>query len=316
VAALRGGAGEGAAARLAAVVPTVGASPHLERCLEALRREGLETVVVHQGAGEPPAAATRLADRLLRLPANLGFAAATNLGIAATSGEYVATVNDDAVVEPGWAAALAAALDADPRAAAAQGSNLQLADPARLDGRGLAWNRWWQAVQVGHGEPAARPTAAAEEVFGASATAALYRRSALQAVASETGIFDERLGAYYEDADLACRLRRAGWSALWVPAARALHAGSVTGDRRRRWRLAHIYGNRWAVAARCLGRRFPVAVGRMAVRDLADLAGALGRADLAAAAGIAAGWARAARLLPGSIHRGPAVATVCRPEPE
>jgi GT2 family glycosyltransferase len=291
--------------RAAAVVPTVGASPHLERCLEALRAEGVETVVVHQGAVAPPAAAVRLADRLLRLPANLGFAAATNLGIAATAGDYVATVNDDAVVEPGWAAALAAALDADPGAAAAQGTNLMLADPSRLDGRGLAWNRWWQAVQVGHGEPAVEGRAAAEEVFGVAATAALYRRRALEAAAPAPGeVFDPRLGAYYEDVDLACRLRRAGWRALWVPAARALHAGSVTGDRRRGRRLARLYGNRWAVVARCLGRRFPAAAPRMAARDLADLARALARADLAAAAGIAAGWARALALLPGALHRG------------
>lgn len=315
------------AGRVAAVVPTIGASPHLERCLGALRREGVETVVVYQGTGEPPAAAVRLADRVLRLPANLGFAAATNLGIAATAGEYVAAVNDDAVVEPGWAAGLVAALDADPRTAATQGSNGMLDDPSRLDGRGLEWNRWWQAVQVGHGEPVAdlppqgEPSGAVEEVFGVSATAAVYRRSALEAVSGVRAdgrlqIFDEGLGAYYEDADLAGRLRRAGWTALWVPAARALHAGSLTGDRRRRWRLTRIYGNRWAVAARCLGRRFPAAVPRMAARDLADLARALGRADLAAAAGIACGWVRAVRLLPASIHRGPAVAPVPASEPE
>jgi len=42
----------------------------------------------------------------------------------------------------------------------------------------------------------------------------------------------------------------------------------------------------------------------MAVRDLADLVRALGRADLTAAAAIAAGWARALALLPGALHRG------------
>lgn len=365
MAAVSGGAGGGTAGRLAAVVPTIGASPHLERCLEALRCEGVETVVVHQGADEPPPAAARLAGRLLRLPANLGFAAATNRGIAETSGDYVATVNDDAVVEPGWAAALVAALDAEPRAAAAQGSNLRLDDPARLDGRGLAWNRWWQAVQVGHGEAVPAPSmpverasggaaatagevepgvspgkraASPEEVFGVSATAAVYRRGALEAVASARGsrrraadygsagqageapveseVFDPRLGAYYEDADLACRLRRAGWTALWVPAARTLHAGSVTGDRRRRWRVTRIYGNRWAVVARCLGRRFPAAMPRMAARDLADLALSLRRTDFATVAGIVAGWTRAARLLPGSIHGGRPVLPVSAPEPQ
>jgi GT2 family glycosyltransferase len=351
---------------VAAVVPTAGLSPHLERCLEALRAEGIEAVVVHQGEGEPPEPARRLAGRVLRLPRNLGFAAATNVGIAATAGDYLATVNDDAVVEPGWASALIAALDADPGAAAAQGTNLQLADPARLDGRGLAWNRWWQAVQVGHGEAAAAtamprstrssawqmqvghgeaaaataegaarsapdarpapppdggseavqgthrsmspeivPDAPPREVFGVSATAALYRRSALEAVALAPGeVFDERLGAYYEDVDLACRLRRAGWGALWEPAGRALHAGSATGDRRRRWRLTRLYGNRWAVVARCLGRRFPAAAPRMAARDLADLARAFDRGDLSAAGAIAAGWARALALLPRALHRG------------
>ena len=293
-----------AGGRVTAVVPTVGASPHVERCLEALRSEGIATVVVHQGDREPPEAASRLAGRIVRLPLNLGFAAATNVGIAAAAAEFVATVNDDAIVEPGWAAALVAALDADPAAASAQGSNLQLADPARLDGRGLAWNRWWQAVQVGYGEPAPDGSEAIEEVFGVSATAALYRRSALDAVALAPGeVFDLRLGAYYEDVDLACRLRRAGRSALWVPAARALHAGSVTGDRRRRWRLTRLYGNRWAVAARCLGRGFPAAVPRMAARDLADLARAVGRADLAAVTGILTGWRRALALLPRALHR-------------
>lgn len=302
--------------RVSAVVPTAGGSPLLGRCLAALSRDGgdaLELVVVVQGeaaaltaaAGAGASEVLGLADRVLRLPANRGFAAATNHGVAAAGGDYVATVNDDALVEPGWLAALVAALDADPQAAAAQGTNLVLDRPTVVDGQGLAWNRWWQAVQVGRGgapPPAGEPP---REVFGVSATAALYRRAALDAVAAAPGRpFDERLGAYYEDVDLACRLRRAGWRALSVPAARALHAGSLTGGAMPRRRLAWIYGNRWAVAARWLGRGFPRALAAMAARDLADLGRALGRGELTAALGIAGGWARALRLLPGSLHRG------------
>lgn len=297
---------------LEAVVPTLGASPHLGACLEALAADGVTAIVVHQGDAVLPVEAAWVeaqGHRLIWLAANRGFAAATNRGLAASSGELVATVNDDAVVEPGWAAALIAALEAAPQAAAAQGSNLRLtgAGPELLDGRGLAWNRWWQAVQIGRGEP---PPAASEpqEVFGVSATAAVYRRRALAAVAGGSGeVFDERLEAYYEDADLACRLQAAGWRALWVPAARARHAGSVTGDRRPLWRTSRLYGNRWAVAARCFGRGFPVRVPRMALRDLADLAGRLVRLDARGAAGIVAGWVRALRLLPGSLHRGEGV---------
>ena len=54
-----------------------------------------------------------------------------------------------------------------------------------------------------------------------SATAAIYRRSALADLGDAGRPFDARLFAYYEDVDLACRLRAAGHRALRVPAARA-----------------------------------------------------------------------------------------------
>ena len=257
-----------------AVVPTLGRSPWLAECLEALRREGVEIVVVDQA--EKPL----LVDaRVIRPGKNLGFAAATNLGISHSSGELVATVNDDAVVEPGWTARLVEALDRHPEAAAAQGVNLR--PDGLVDGCGIEWNRWGQAVQMGHGEPP--PEGEPREVWGVSATAAIYRRAAL----GETP-FDPRLISYYEDVELAVRLRAAGWKALLVPEARARHAGSATGDTmsRERWRL--VYGNRWLVAR---GQPF----WRMAVRDLADLTRALGRGDLSRAAGIPSGWLRALR---------------------
>lgn len=324
-----------------AVVPTLGESPLLAECLRALgsqrsagapareREQGpeplLEVLVVRQG-GRPLAAGgvDGLADREIRLPHNLGFAAATNRGIARARGRYVATVNDDAVVGEGWLWKLVDALEAEPTAAAAQGVNLIADRPDRVDGWGLGWNRAVQAIQLGRGEAPPPLDAPTRPVFGVSATAALYRREALLAVArtaarSPTGhppesdaegpvpeVFDTRLGSYYEDADLARRLRAAGWTALSVPGARALHAGSVTGRSlgTRRWRL--LYGNRYAVVAGLLGRSFWRRLPRMVARDLGDLARAKLRLDGRRVLGIAGGWGRAIRLLPGFLHRGAA----------
>ena len=328
--------------RVAVVVPTLGRSPLLADCLRSLRAEaaaparaadgsgaGAEVIVVAQGAEGVPRRVRELppglADRRLDLPRPLGFAAAVNLGIAAAAeARYVAVVNDDAVVEPGWLGALLAALESEPRAASAQGLNLLAGEPARTDGRGLGWNRWLQAVQLGHGEPPpppAAPGAPPREVFGVSATAALYRREALlevalpprPAAAGASGgsapapeVFDSALGAYYEDVDLAVRLRAAGHLALSVPAARARHGGSHTaGSGVGRWR--RVYGNRHLVAARLLGRSFWRLLPRMAARDLADLAGALGRGELRRAAGLVLGWGRAARRLPRYLRSGPAL---------
>jgi GT2 family glycosyltransferase len=275
------------AVRASAVVPTLGRSPLLVPCLEALRREGAEIVLVDQGE-TPTEIPPGLADRVLRPGRNLGFAAGTNLGIAEAMGEWIATVNDDAVVEPGWLGALVSTLEVDPGAAAAQGVNLVWDRPEIADGCGLEWNRWWQAVQIGHGLPAPGSDSRVQEVFGVSATAAVYRREALRAVAPDGAVFDPGLGSYYEDVDLAVRLRAAGWRALLVPAARARHAGSLTGQTlgRERWRL--IYGNRYVVAARLLGRGFWWRLPVLAARDCIDLGRALLRGDGDRAAGIVA----------------------------
>ncbi len=290
---------------ITAIVPTLGKSPWLVPCLEALRREGdvgLEIVVVAQGVELDEAVA--LADRVLELDRNTGFAAANNLALAETSGELVAMVNDDAVVDEGWLDALTAALVENPRTAAVQGVNLLLSEPERIDGCGLAWNRSWQAIQMHHGELVARlEKQTPRKIFGVSATAAIYRRAALEAVATPD-VFDPRLISYYEDVDLAVRLRAAGFGALLVPSAVARHAGSYTGGilGTARWRL--LYGNRYLVLARLFGgsfwRRWP----RALARDAVDLARAASRGDFRRVTGIVAGLGRALVRLPGFVRSG------------
>jgi GT2 family glycosyltransferase len=280
--------------RVTAVIPTLGRSPWLVPCLEALKRDDPATEILLVDQGDVPVAIPPgLVDRVLRPARNLGFAAATNLGIAASSRDFIAAINDDALIEPGWTARLVEALDREPRAAAAQGVNLLLDAPLLADGCGIEWNRWTQAVQVGHREPAPPASDPVREVPGVSATAALYRRQALAGLSGEP--FDPGLVSYYEDVDLAVRLRAAGWTGLLVPAARARHAGSVTGATmsRERWRL--LYGNRWIVAARAFGPEFRRRIPRMALRDLLDLLRSVLSLDGARVSGILGGWARAVR---------------------
>ncbi len=310
---------------LSVIVPTLGLSPWLIPCLEALRRDGgeeLEILLVVQGEADV-AGVERLADRVLRMPSNLGFAAANNAGLAAAGGDYLATVNDDAIIGDDWCRHLASALEQRPEVAAAQGVNLRMDDPATVDGGGLAWNRSWQAVQIGHGESLPGTGAGATspggpkadtrssgradsvEIFGVSATAAIYRRSALARLAGDgLPAFDERLFAYYEDVDLACRLRGLGFPALQVPAATARHAGSVTGDRLPGGKTRLIYRNRQLVLARLLGRAIWRQWPRILVRDVVDLWHAVRRGDAASASGIVAGLGAAAVRWPAFAHLG------------
>ena len=204
--------------------------------------------------------------------------------------------------QPGWLPALLGAAAAAGRGVAAlQGVNLQVGMPlgrARVDGWGIGWNRWWQAVQLGRDGAPPGPQAAPRQLFGASATAVLLDRTALARVARDGEVFDPRLDTYYEDVDLAGRLLAAGFTALCVPAARAAHAGSdsaaALGARAGRCSSAIAC----LVLARLLGCDFPRALPRALARDLLDLGRHPGRL-----APTLAGWRRARRLLPAFRHQ-------------
>jgi GT2 family glycosyltransferase len=207
--------------------------------------------------------------RVIGFSRNLGFAGAANEGIARTGAPLVLLVNNDAVLASGYVARLAAAIQTDAGLAAAQG--LVLSEDGRtIDSAGLEWNGRGEAVPVLSGAPASAAPSSAFEVSGVSATATLYRREALEAVAASGAVFESSYFAYYEDVDLALRLARAGWRFACDPRAVARHEGSRTGKRTPFRRAFWTARNRW----RTLFRNFdPALLARHLPRLLrADLA--------------------------------------------
>jgi GT2 family glycosyltransferase len=198
------------------------------------------------------------AARVIGFSRNLGFAGGANEGIARTRAPLVLLLNNDAVLEPDYVARLAARLELDPRLAAAQGLVLS-EDGRQVDGAGLEWNRRGEAIPILSGRDASVAPREPFEVSGVSATAALYRREALEAVARGGAVFDGAFFAYYEDVDLSLRLARAGWRFACDPRAVARHEGSRTGRRTPLRRAFWTARNRW----RTLFRNFePGFVGR------------------------------------------------------
>jgi GT2 family glycosyltransferase len=281
---------------VAVVVPTLGTSELLTESLAALRAQGapLRLIVVCPSREVLPAAAA--ADQVVETGAAAGFAAATNAGFAAAGpADWLGTVNDDVVVAPDWLERLLDAARAHTAAAALQGVNVALDRPEVADGCGLAWNRWLQAVQIGRHQPAPSPAGAVREIFGVSATAALYRRDALESVALRGGdVFDSLFDSYYEDVDLAVRLRSHERISMLAPAARARHAGSATLARQPARRARLVYGNRLLTLRRALGRGFWRELLLLWASDFRDTLRAAGRGELPTAFGMAGGWLRAA----------------------
>lgn len=278
---------------ITAVVPSLGRSPELPRLLEGLQPEpDLEVVLVHQGPEPPGSSLLEAVDRTLLYPEPLGFSAATNRGLEDSRARFVLLLNDDAFLHRGALSALRKELVRSPELAAVQ--PLLLDGRGRIDSRGVGWNRWWQAVQLGRGERPGTDGSEPREVFGVHAAACLLRRRALERVCLAPGeIFDEELDTYYEDVDLAGRLRAAGWGAAAVPEATGVHRGGTSGSVLGPRRLRLLYGNRLLVLSRLMGRELLPRLPRVLARDLADAAAHPDRTF-----GILGGWLRA-------LFRGP-----------
>jgi GT2 family glycosyltransferase len=162
--------------------------------------------------------------RFLSTRKNLGFAPAVMRGLHATRSAWVALLNDDLTVDRKAIAALleAGRKDASVGAVAAQ---LRFADrPNLLNSAGIELDRLGVATDRLVGASVDQSEREPVEVFGASAGAALYRRSMLD----ELGGFDESFFAYLEDVDLAWRARMRGWRAVYAPDAVAYHQHSGT----------------------------------------------------------------------------------------
>jgi GT2 family glycosyltransferase len=166
--------------------------------------------------------------RLIALEQRAGKAENDSTLMREASGKYCLLLNEDSELRPGAAEALLGALDADPGAGAA---GAQLLDSGgapvpcawRFPGVGTAligalFLHPWLTVQSKG--PQTR------EVDWAQSSALLVRRAAAAAV----GYLDPDFFVYHDECDFARRLRDAGWSTLFVPAAEAVHEDQLSTD--------------------------------------------------------------------------------------
>jgi N-acetylglucosaminyl-diphospho-decaprenol L-rhamnosyltransferase len=237
-------AGPRPGADVTVVVVNYESGPALARCVEGLRAEGSsELVVVDNGSvdGSVDEVRRRFPDVEVLVPGrNLGYGAAANRGVAATTEPLVLVCNSDLEVGPGALAALAALLAAEPGCALVgplirnrDGTRYPSARrfPTLVDAAGHALlgifapnNRFTRSYHRAALEGAESGTELVDWVSGACF---LVRRSVFEQV----GGFDEAYFMYLEDVDLCWRLGRAGWTVAYLPTAEVTHLQGVSTDR-------------------------------------------------------------------------------------
>ncbi len=222
--------------RLSIIIVTYNSRAHIDGCLESLTRTppvtDHEIVIVDNASTDGTPAALRErwpAARVVEAGANLGFAAANNLGIRQTFGELVLLLNPDTVVRPGAVDRLVQLLDArqevavvGPRLVDADG-RAELSFGAMISP--LAELR--QKILVGGNDRHAplitryvdRLTRHERRVDWVSGACLMVRRTEAEAV----GLLDERYFMYTEDVDFCAAIRTRGRAVLFTPSAEVVH---------------------------------------------------------------------------------------------
>lgn len=232
-----------AAPTVSIVIVTWNGKKYALECLDSLRQLrsplGIEVVVVDNAStdGTPQTIRKLYPEvKLIENKANLGFAKANNIGIAATSGDYVCLVNSDVVVPLGCLEKMVDFMKAHP--------DIGLLGPRMLSPTGevgqsvnrlpTVWNYLCFALGLHSLVPHSKLFGGyimagygynkTEDVEVLTGWFWMVPRCALEQV----GGLDERFFMYGEDLDWSYRFLKAGWRVVFFAEAEALHYGAAS----------------------------------------------------------------------------------------
>jgi N-acetylglucosaminyl-diphospho-decaprenol L-rhamnosyltransferase len=221
---------------LAIIIVTFNSIAEIDACLDSLIGHTAPfpttITVVDNGSSDGTAAHVQHkypSVKVINAGGNVGFARANNIGIRATTSDYVLLINPDTVAPPGAIQTLVRGLASHPEAAIA-GARL-------LNERGFPELSWGEAITPWHETKQMifsrlylrklrfvvrrmdRLSRQAREVDWVSGACMVIRRADLEQV----GGLDERYFMYNEDVDLCVEMRKRGRTTLYIAAAEVLH---------------------------------------------------------------------------------------------
>jgi GT2 family glycosyltransferase len=216
----------------------------------AFNRVSYEVIVADDGSSDHTASCEQLIKNLkvVRTEKNRGFVRTCNGAAKAARGEFVVFLNNDVEVTSGWLDELVDSFSRFPRAGLV-GAKLLDAEGRLQDAGGIVWGSGTPWNYGRGGNPKEPRYCYARQVDYLSGSALCIRRSVWNDVG---GFSSEFAPAYYEDTDLAFKVRDAGHQVWYVPSSEVVHFEGGTsgtdpnrGAKRHQAENAGTFRNKW-----------------------------------------------------------------------
>lgn len=217
--------------RVSVVIPAFGKGAMTRRCVESVlgttRRLDVEIIVVDDCS--PPGSLDEIRSmaevRYLMNEVNQGFIKSCNRGGREASGEVLVFLNNDTICLPGWIEPLVDCLENNSLCGLV-GAKLIYPNGSLQEAGAVVWSSG-EGHQVGRGRNSNEPEFRhVREVDYCSGACLAIRQREFLALNGFDTFFSP---AYYEDTDLAFRIRQLGLKVLVQPASRIIHLEGATG---------------------------------------------------------------------------------------
>jgi GT2 family glycosyltransferase len=241
---------------IAVVIANWNGKKYLKDCFESLlvqSHQNFKIVFVDNGSSDGSVDFVRKnfpETEIIRLEKNTGFSKGYNIGIEKALEDkninYVVVLNNDTKLDEKYIENLVNCANAHPDAASIQPKVLNFFNRERIDCAGILLSVDGVATNRGYGEKDGEKYDKETEIFGATGAASLFTRKALEKTKLSKGeYFDNSHFAFYEDVDLAWRLRLTGFKSFYCPNAIVLHVHSATAGRISGFKAYYLNRNRF-----------------------------------------------------------------------
>ena len=198
--------------------------PECLRSLLGLNHKDIEIVVVDNGSTDGSVDIVREICggdvKIVRLEKNVGFAAGVNIGVENASGEFIATLNNDMIVEPSWLDQPLELLK-DKSVGIVSCRQMNYYDRSKVDGlyHHITKDLIFMPVANGCVYKADGPFSIPGYVISANGGSAVIRASVFR----DLGGYDANFFGYMEETDFCLRAFLRGWRCAYAPNAVVYH---------------------------------------------------------------------------------------------